>query len=76
MSEARYVIIHHSGLFTELTVEYRDGRVQRLDTPDWTWAQVRAYCFQSLAQHGLVWPVIQRPEPGVEVFPWVALESC
>lgn len=74
--KARYVIEHHPGLFTELRLEYEDNRPPtRVPTPDWTWAETREYCRQSMRERGIE-PEIQT-DPArmryVEFFPWVEI---
>lgn len=74
MARIRYVIQHHPGLMTEILVE-REGVPTKTQIENrFDWGTAREYCRNSMRKRG-VEPVIERPEPYVEVFPWVELEA-
>lgn len=70
--EVRYVIRHHPMLFTEVMVEYKDTGKREQIEHRFDWGVSREYCRQSLKERGID-PVIERPEPYVETFPWVKI---
>lgn len=67
----RYVIRHHPGLMTELHVEEEGGASNVIENR-MSWGVLREYCRDSLKGRG-VEPVIVKPEPYVEVFPWITV---
>lgn len=69
----RYVIQHHPGLATHLFVENEAGQ-RTLIEDRMSWAVVRENCRHNCRARG-VEPVIEKPEPYVETFPWITVEA-
>lgn len=69
--KARYLIVHHPGLFTSIQVERDDGSKQEIENR-FTWAVSREYCRDGCKSRGIE-PVIERPQPHVEIFPWITI---